>query len=143
RSLRVPFSCGQCGAERSDIVSVFSQPLSHEMLILRNYPPAGIVSGWLSNVPARRPTGRPVVFVPFVWKEHAMRGKRLTTQQKQEIFQALVSTQDLVQSVRKSYEVVTEKFEINETQLRQIEDEGIDKEWPPLSEAVQAVGSED
>jgi len=72
-----------------------------------------------------------------------MRGKRLTTQQKQEIFHALVTTQDLVQSVRKSYELVTEKFQINEAQLRQIEDGGLDKEWPPLSEAVQVIGSEE
>ena len=43
-------------------------------------------------------------------------------------------------NVRKSYQVITEKFEITEKQLREIEDEGLDKEWPPLSEAVQEVG---
>jgi hypothetical protein len=69
-----------------------------------------------------------------------MRAKRLTTQQKQEIFHALVTTQDLVQNVRKSYELVTEKFQLNDAELRKIEDEGLDKEWPPLSEAVQAIG---
>ena len=69
-----------------------------------------------------------------------MRPKRLTMQQRQEIFHALVSTQDVVLNVRKSYQVVTEKFEISEAQLRQIEDEGLEKEWPPLSEAVQEVG---
>jgi len=42
--------------------------------------------------------------------------------------------------VRKSYEIVTEKFQINEAQLRQVEDEGLDKEWPPLSEAAQVIG---
>jgi hypothetical protein len=66
-----------------------------------------------------------------------MRAKRLTVQQKQEIFHALVTTQDLVGNVRKSYEIVTEKFQISDDQLKQIEDEGLDKEWPPLSEAVQ------
>lgn len=66
--------------------------------------------------------------------------KRLTTQQRQEIFHALVTTQDVVLNVRKSYEVITERFEITETQLRQIEDEGLDNEWPPLSEAIQEVG---
>jgi hypothetical protein len=69
-----------------------------------------------------------------------MRSKRLTTQQKQEIFHALVTTQDLVQNVRKSYEIVTEKFQLNDAELRKIEDEGLEKEWPPLSEAVQVIG---
>ena len=69
-----------------------------------------------------------------------MRAKRLTSQQRQEIFHALVTTQDAGGNVRKSYQLITEKYEITDAQLRQIEDEGIDKEWPPLSEAVQAVG---
>jgi hypothetical protein len=68
-----------------------------------------------------------------------MRAKRLTLQQRQEIFKDLVMTQDVVTNVRKSYQIVTEKFEITDAQLRQIEDEGLDKEWPPLSEAVQEV----
>ena len=66
-----------------------------------------------------------------------MRAKRLTIQQRQEIFLDLVTTQDLVGNVRKSYEIVTEKHQINDEQLRQIEDEGLDKEWPPLTEAVK------
>jgi hypothetical protein len=73
------------------------------------------------------------------WKEYDMRAKRLTLQQRQEIFKDLVMTQDVVTNVRKSYQIVTEKFEITDAQLRQIEDEGLDKEWPPLSEAVQEV----
>jgi DNA-directed RNA polymerase sigma subunit (sigma70/sigma32) len=74
--------------------------------------------------------------------------KRLTPQQKQKIFHALVTTQDvalehsadLAATVRKSYEIVAEQFEISSDQLRQIEDEGLEKQWPPLSEAVQEVG---
>jgi hypothetical protein len=41
--------------------------------------------------------------------------------------------------VPKSRHLVTERFDITEKQLREIEDEGIDNEWPPLSEAVQEV----
>jgi hypothetical protein len=70
----------------------------------------------------------------------SLRGKRLTLQQKQEIFHVLVTTQDVVTNVPKSRQLVTERFDITEKQLREIEDEGIDKEWPPLSEAVQQVG---
>jgi hypothetical protein len=69
-----------------------------------------------------------------------MRVKRLTQQQKQEIFHALVMTQDVVTNVPKSRQMVTEKFEITDKQLREIEDEGIENEWPPLSEAAAEVG---
>jgi hypothetical protein len=70
-----------------------------------------------------------------------MRAKRLTTQQRQEIFRALVTTQDLgLMTVPESIQHVVKQFEITEAQLRQIEDEGIDKEWPPLNEAAQTVG---
>jgi hypothetical protein len=66
-----------------------------------------------------------------------MRAKRLTLQQRREIFHDLVITQDLVINVPRSRQIVTEKYDITEAQLRQIEEEGLDKEWPPLSEAVQ------
>ena len=66
-----------------------------------------------------------------------MRAKRLTLQQRQEIFRDLVLTQDVVLNVPRSRQIITERYDITEAQLRQIEDEGLDKEWPPLSEAVQ------
>ena len=66
--------------------------------------------------------------------------KRLTLQQRRDIFRDLVATQDLGMPVRRSYQIVTEKYDINDVQLRQIEDEGLDKEWPPLNEAMQEVG---
>jgi hypothetical protein len=69
-----------------------------------------------------------------------MRTKRLTLQQKQEIFHALVTTQDVIADVPKSRQMVTERFDITDKQLREIEDEGIDNEWPPLSEAPAEVG---
>ena len=70
----------------------------------------------------------------------AMRAKRLTLQQRRDIFRDLVATQDLGMPVRRSYQIVTERHEITDAQLRQIEDEGLDKEWPPLDEAVQKAG---
>jgi len=75
---------------------------------------------------------------PFTLKEDFMRNKRLTTKQRQEIFHALVATQDLgIMTVAESVQHVIKQFDITEAQLRQIEDEGIDKEWPPLNEAAQ------
>jgi DNA-directed RNA polymerase sigma subunit (sigma70/sigma32) len=70
-----------------------------------------------------------------------MRTKRLTIQQRQEIFRALVNTQDLgLMTVPQSREHVSKEFEITDAQLRQIEEEGLEKEWPPLNEAVREVG---
>ncbi|MCI0640049.1 MAG: hypothetical protein L0Y72_23375 [Gemmataceae bacterium] len=65
-----------------------------------------------------------------------MASKRLTIPQRKEIFQDLVATQDSGSNVRKSYEAITEKYEITENQLKQIEEEGLDKEWPPLCEVA-------
>ncbi len=64
--------------------------------------------------------------------------KRLTLEQRQEIFHTLVLTQDVVPNVSRSRQIVSDKFEISESQLREIENEGIDNEWPPLAEAVHA-----
>jgi hypothetical protein len=70
-----------------------------------------------------------------------MRAKRLTIQQRRDIFRDLVIAQDQGLPVRQSYQTVTEKFEISDAQLRQIEEEGLEKEWPPLDEeAMQKVG---
>ena len=71
-----------------------------------------------------------------------MRAKRLTLQQRREIFASLVAAQDLgTMSVSASRKQVMDQFEITDSQLRQIEEEGLDKEWPPLNEEVvrQAV----
>ncbi len=74
-----------------------------------------------------------------------MRAKRLTVQQRKEIFHSLVVKQDESQleghlSVPQSRQEVTKEFEITDSQLRQIEEEGLEKEWPPLDEAVQRAG---
>jgi hypothetical protein len=69
-----------------------------------------------------------------------MRAKRLTVQQRKEIFRSLVTTQDAGAAVSDSIRTVSQQHQITEAQLRQIQDEGIEKEWPPLDEAVQTVG---
>jgi len=70
-----------------------------------------------------------------------MPAKRLTIQERREIFHALVTTQDMgLMTVPQSREHVSKQYDITDAQLRQIEDEGLEKEWPPLNEAVQEVG---
>jgi hypothetical protein len=60
--------------------------------------------------------------------------KRLTVPERQEVFLALVEAQDALNDVPKSRQLIMQKFGISETILRQIEDEGIDRQWPPLAE---------
>jgi len=49
-------------------------------------------------------------------------------------------TQDLgMMSVPESRAAVCKEFEITDEVLRQIEEEGLEAEWPPLNEAVQEV----
>jgi hypothetical protein len=64
-----------------------------------------------------------------------MSAKRIPIEQRKEIFATLVATQDDLKNVRDSYEAVTAHFAITEEQLKEIEEEGIDKQWPPLEEA--------
>src|SRR5258708_18181114 len=87
------------------------------------------------NVDARGEHG---IAVPILILRGALMsiGRRLSTEEKKEIFSHLVATQDAVANVRKSYEMVTEHFSISEEQLRAIEEERLDNEWPPLSEPV-------
>jgi hypothetical protein len=69
-----------------------------------------------------------------------MASRRLSIQQRRDIFQDLVITQDsLPLQVRQSYDVITEKHEISKAQLKQIENEGIEKQWPPLDELAATV----
>jgi hypothetical protein len=69
-----------------------------------------------------------------------MRAKRLTLQQRREILSTLVATQDQgLMSVAESRKHVIDQFKITDVQLRQIEEEGLDKEWPPLNEEVAAT----
>jgi hypothetical protein len=51
---------------------------------------------------------------------------------RREIFMALVEAQDQCLGVRKSRKVVAERFGISVGVLKEIEEEGLDHEWPPL-----------
>jgi hypothetical protein len=70
-----------------------------------------------------------------------MRPKRLTVEERKEIFYTLVTTQDSGGlSVAQSREKTVKQYGITESQLKQIEEEGLENEWPPLDEAIQEVG---
>ena len=56
----------------------------------------------------------------------------LPEDRRKEIFLALVDAQDHEMDMAQSRRLVVERFGINESQVRQIEREGMDRQWPPL-----------
>jgi hypothetical protein len=64
-----------------------------------------------------------------------MRAKRLTIKERKEVFQSLVVLQDQGGiSNAESIQQTAQKFKIDDSQVEQIVDEGIEKDW--LDEAV-------
>jgi hypothetical protein len=51
---------------------------------------------------------------------------------RKEIFQALVETQDQAVGVARSRKIIAERFGVTVHQVKLIEQEGLDEEWPPL-----------
>jgi hypothetical protein len=51
---------------------------------------------------------------------------------RMEIFLALVETQDQDVGVIRSRQLVANRFGVSEDQVKRIEQEGLDREWPPL-----------
>jgi hypothetical protein len=58
--------------------------------------------------------------------------RQLTETRRKEIFLALVDAQDHKIDVARSRRLMVERFGVSDSQVRQIEHEGIDNEWPPL-----------
>jgi hypothetical protein len=48
------------------------------------------------------------------------------------VFLALVEAQDNGMEVVQSRKLVIERFRVTDAQLREIEREGLDRQWPPL-----------
>ncbi len=67
-----------------------------------------------------------------------MRADRMTLKQRQNIFKSLVDLQDRHQmTVHDTITQVSEQYGITELQLRKIQDEGIEAEWPPLNRILR------
>jgi hypothetical protein len=56
----------------------------------------------------------------------------LPEQSRKEVFQMLVEAQDRQMSVAESRQLVAGRFGLSEGQVRGIEREGLDAQWPPL-----------
>jgi hypothetical protein len=62
----------------------------------------------------------------------AQKEMSLPEERRKEIFAALVDAQDHDMGVPQSRHLVAERFGLTEAQVRQIELEGVDLQWPPL-----------
>ncbi len=51
---------------------------------------------------------------------------------RKEIFLALVQAQDRNVGVANSRQLIAKQFGLSESQVKMIEEEGLDHEWPPL-----------
>ena len=56
----------------------------------------------------------------------------ISEDRRKEIFLALVDAQDHEMDVAQSRRLVVQHFGVTESQVRQIEREGMDRQWPPL-----------
>jgi hypothetical protein len=53
---------------------------------------------------------------------------------RRDIFLALVAAQDQAMGVAQSRTLVAERFGVSEQQVREIEQEGLERQWPPLGD---------
>ena len=56
----------------------------------------------------------------------------VTVEQRRAIFKAVVEAQDEGKSVEASRAEAARRFSVSDDQVRSIEREGLDQEWPPL-----------
>lgn len=56
----------------------------------------------------------------------------LAEDRRKEIFLAIVEAQDQEMDVAESRKLVIDRFGVSESQVRLIEREGMDRQWPPL-----------
>jgi len=56
----------------------------------------------------------------------------LTKDRRKEVFLALVEAQDRALGTELARRLVASRFNVSEAQVRQIEDEGLEHDWPPL-----------
>ena len=61
-----------------------------------------------------------------------MSDEPLPEPRRKELFLALVEAQDRGMSPAESRKAVAERFGVSQGQVRQIEREGLDNDWPPL-----------
>jgi len=56
----------------------------------------------------------------------------LSVELRREMFSALVAAQDEKMGVKESREVIANRFGVDVSTVREVEDEGLDNAWPPF-----------
>jgi hypothetical protein len=59
--------------------------------------------------------------------------KQMPVELRMEVFRALVEAQDQEIGTVRSRQLIAERFKVSENEVRRIEEEGLQEEWPPLS----------
>jgi hypothetical protein len=59
-------------------------------------------------------------------------GQQLPVERRMEIFYAVVEAQDRALGTVRARQLVSRQFGVSENDVRPIEDEGLQQEWPPL-----------
>src|SRR6266404_2306572 len=89
----------------------------------------------IGTFPPRRYSSRafyPGCPAPAPAARHDQGHESLSENSRKEIFLALVDAQDHELDVAQSRQLVGQHFGISESVIRQIEREGMDRQWPPL-----------
>jgi hypothetical protein len=68
-----------------------------------------------------------------------MPASRIALERRRQIFQALVKLQDHGENVIHSRALIAARFQVTRSQIERIEAEGLEHEWPPLSEQGETV----
>ena len=58
--------------------------------------------------------------------------KQLTLDQRMQLFKELVEAQDQELGTARSRQLIATRFGVEESEVRRIEEEGLQEEWPPL-----------
>ena len=58
--------------------------------------------------------------------------QKLSEERRKEIFLALVQAQDAEMTVAQSRAAIAKQFDLKESEVQQIEREGLNEQWPPL-----------
>lgn len=61
-----------------------------------------------------------------------MNQEPISVARRKEIFFALVDAQDRAKTVSDSRKLMAKRFGVTDAEIKQIEREGLDNEWPPL-----------
>ena len=64
--------------------------------------------------------------------------ENLSEDRRKELFLALVDAQDHEMEVAQSRRLMVQRFDVSESQVRQIEREGMENQWPPLEKMMPA-----